>query len=120
MILPLTWQPRSSVFEDQENTMIVHHGHIVQSGSKQRRPMMTINSVTASTCADDAADLMEGNNFADQLERDVNVSHICTERIINTHKFLSLLPMSSHSSKGTFNPGARNKWMLLPWPKGGV
>ena len=82
----LIWWPHSSVFEDQENAIVDHHGHIVKPRSKQRRPLMTINSVTASTCADDAADLMEGSNCVDQLERNVNASHVCTERIINTHK----------------------------------
>ena len=81
----LTWQPHSSVFEDQENAMVDHHGHIVQPRSKQRRPLMTINSMTASTCTDDAADLMDVNTFAAQFERNVNVSHVCTERIINTY-----------------------------------
>ena len=81
----LTWQPHSSVFEDQESAMLDHQGHVVQPRSKQRRPLMVINSVTASTCADDAADLMEGNNFSGQLERNVNISHVCTDRIVNTH-----------------------------------
>ena len=51
---------------------------------------MVVNSVTTSTCAD-AADLMESNNFAAQLERNVNISHVCTERVINSHNVSELV-----------------------------
>ena len=38
----LTLKPHSSIFEDQENSMVDHHGSIVQSRSKKRRPLMII------------------------------------------------------------------------------
>ena len=86
----LTWAPNSKVFEDQENAMVDHQGNVLQPRSKQRRPLMVVNSVTTSTCAD-AADLMESNNFAAQLERNVNISHVCTERVINSHSVSELV-----------------------------
>ena len=51
---------------------------------------MAINAMVTSTCAD-AADLMEGHNFVDKLERNVNICHICTEKLINSHKVLELV-----------------------------
>ena len=51
---------------------------------------MAMNSMVTSTCTD-AADLMEGNNFVDKLERNVNISHVCTEKLINSHKVSELV-----------------------------
>ena len=51
---------------------------------------MVNTSVAASVCAN-AADFVEGYNFADQLERNVNSSLVCTEKIVNTHKVSELV-----------------------------
>ena len=84
---------------------------------------MSINSVTASTCADDADDLMEGSNVADQLERNVNVSHVCTERIINAHKVSELVAnefplkqgdIQSMRKKQVDAPTLAKRWVIDP------
>ena len=70
--------------------MVDHQGNIVQPKSKQRMPLVVINSVTTSTYAE-ATELIESNNFAEKLERNVKISHVCTERVIDSHKVSELV-----------------------------
>ena len=63
------------MYEDQENDMMNSRGEIARPGSGTRRPLMAINSVTTSSCAD-AVDMLEGDNFAKALECTVNVSYL--------------------------------------------
>ena len=52
----------------------------INSGNEpKRRPLMSINSVCLTTCVD-AANITAGNNVADALERNINVSHVQTTR----------------------------------------
>ena len=71
----LDWDPSSAVFEDQENVTLDFKGDIVRPGVPKWAPLMLINSVTTSTCAE-AVDVMDGNNFAEVLEANVNVSYL--------------------------------------------
>ena len=52
---------------------------VVRPTDVNRGPLMTINSVTTSTC-DDAADLLSHANFANVLQANVNVSHIQSQK----------------------------------------
>ena len=55
--------------------MMDYKGVIVLPRGVERTPLMVINLVTMSTCAD-AVDIMSADNFATALERNVNVSHV--------------------------------------------
>ena len=49
-------------------------GDLVRPGVPKRAPLMLINSVATSTCAE-AVDVMDGDNFAEAPEANVNVSY---------------------------------------------
>ena len=61
--------------------MIDFHGEIINRNISAKIPFsfMSINSVRLTTFVD-AADITAGNNFADALERNINVSHVKTTR----------------------------------------
>jgi hypothetical protein len=71
----LTWDPRTDVYEDQENAMLSYKGGVICPGAVERTPLMTINSVTISTCAD-SVDVLSSDNLTTALERNINVSHV--------------------------------------------
>ena len=60
--------------KDQEKAMLSYKGDIIHPGTVERTPLMVVNSVTISTCAD-TADVLSSDNFATVLERNANVSH---------------------------------------------
>jgi hypothetical protein len=93
----LTWDPSTDVYEDQENAMVDHNGDIVRPGVKNRLPLMVINSVTISTCAD-AVDVLSRDNFANALERNVNVSHVRVTKT-NTISATESLPSTTRGKK---------------------
>ena len=88
----LTWDPSSTILEDQENQTIDYKGEIVRPGMRERKPLMAINQLTTSTCAD-AVDVMSKDNFVEALESNVNVSHVRIDkpvkvaRVSNTPAF---------------------------------
>ena len=63
----------------QENATMDYTGDVVRPTDVDRGPLMTINSVTASTCAD-AADLLSHANFANILQANVNISHVQSQK----------------------------------------
>ena len=71
----LDWDPFSTVYEDQENVTLNYKGDLVRPGVPKRVPLMSINSVITSTCAE-AVDIMDGDNFAEALEANVSVSYL--------------------------------------------
>ena len=71
----LTWDPSSTVYEDQENYYLDYKGDLTRPGAHKRAPLMLINSVTTSTSAN-AIDVMDGNDFVEALEVNVNVSYL--------------------------------------------
>ena len=71
----LIWDPVTDVYRDQENAMMNYKGGIIRPGADERTPLMVINSVTMSTCAD-AVDVLSADNFATALQRNINVSHL--------------------------------------------
>ena len=70
----LTWDPSSTIFEDQENITINYKGEILCPGG-ERKLLMVIDQVTTSTTVE-AADIMSIDNFAKALEANVNISHV--------------------------------------------
>ena len=71
----LTLEPSTTIYEDQENTILNYKGDIVRPDSTARVPFMVINYVCMSTC-EDAADISSDDNFANVLQPNVNVSHV--------------------------------------------
>ena len=69
----LTWDPGSTVYEDQENNMTDWRGDIIRPDPSARGPLMVINSVCMSTC-ENAADVCHDENFGNVLQSKVNVS----------------------------------------------
>ena len=66
----LTWDPSSTVYEDQENAMIDYKGEIIRPNTSARGPLMSINSLCVSTNSDTAdvsADCNLGNVLAAQV-----------------------------------------------------
>ena len=55
--------------------MLSYKGDIVRPATVERTPLMPINSVTITTCADNV-DVLSADNFATALERNVNVFHV--------------------------------------------
>ena len=51
---------------------------------------MVINSITTSTYSD-AADVLDEGNFGNVLQRNVNISHVCSERLLGTHKVYEIV-----------------------------
>ncbi len=70
----LTWNPSSTIYEEQENTFVGIQGKIVQPAATVRGPLMTINSVVLSTCVEDTADIISEDNFGKVLQSHVNGS----------------------------------------------
>ena len=52
-----------------------YKGDLVRPGVPERAPPMLINSATTSTSAE-AIDVMDGNNFAEALDSNANVSYL--------------------------------------------
>ena len=80
--------------------MIDLHGEIVNRNVPARRPFMSINSVCLMTCVN-AANVTAGNNFADALERNINVSHVKTTHADSsnvTYKPINVLQVSFSES----------------------
>ena len=71
----LTWDPSSTVYEDQENFYLDYKGDLIRPVVHKRASLMLINSATTSTSAD-AIDVMDGNNFAEALEANVIVPYL--------------------------------------------
>ena len=57
----LTWNPSSPVYEDQENKMLDDSGHIAARNTASRGPVMVINTITTSSCANAAAVMADGS-----------------------------------------------------------
>ena len=71
----LDWDPSSTVFEDQENITLNYKGDLVRPSVPKRAPLMLINSFITSTRAE-AVGIIDGDNFAEALEANVNVSYL--------------------------------------------
>ena len=71
----LTWDPTSTVFEEQEEAMVDWKGDLIGPDTTARGPSLVINSVCTSTC-EDAADIASDDNFADVLLSNVHVSQM--------------------------------------------
>ena len=71
----LDWGPSSTVYEDQENVILNYNGELARPGIPKRAPLMLINSVTTSTCAE-ARDIMDGDTFAEAPEANINVPYL--------------------------------------------
>ena len=52
-----------------------YKGDLVRPGVLKRAQLILINSVTPSTCAE-AVDIRDGDNFAEALEANVNMSYL--------------------------------------------
>ena len=72
--LDLTWEPSSSVYEDQENAMVDPTGNIIHRDAA-RGPLTVINQITTSTCTD-AVDFTANENFGNVLASHINVSEV--------------------------------------------
>ena len=57
----LTWDPSTDIYEDEENAMMDFQGDIVRPGIIDRGHLTVINSVTVSTCLDEADVLLDEN-----------------------------------------------------------
>ena len=58
-----------------------YKGDLVRPGVPKRVPLMSINSVITSTCAE-AVDIMDGDNFAEALEANVSVSYLGLSTVV--------------------------------------
>ena len=99
----LTWDPSSTVYEDQENQMIDYKGDIIRPNTLARGPLMNINSLCVSNNTD-AADVSTDCNLGNVLEAQVT----CLIRVL----FPNLITMSTLLAKfqqGTCLPG-RLSW----------
>ena len=67
----LTWDPSTTVYENQENAMVDYKGKMTRRPN-DRGPMMVIKSVTIST-TESAGDVLSEDNFSKALELNVNV-----------------------------------------------
>ena len=70
----LTWDPSSSVYEDQENKMLNYKGEIIRPNTTARGPLMSINSICVSTNVD-TADISSNENLANVLASQVDVTY---------------------------------------------
>ena len=80
----LTWDPNSSVYEDQEENMVDYQGHVYNRNATARRPLMVINQVCTNTC-EDAADISADDNFGEVLQSHVNVSDVNVSKFSGTN-----------------------------------
>ena len=69
----LPWDPNSSSYKDQENTMYNYCGKFVRSDPATRVLIMEINQITAITC-NDTIEFTDDHNFANILEYTVNIN----------------------------------------------
>ena len=69
----LTWDPSTTIYEDQENAMRTYDGDIHRDTST-RGPLMVINSLSCNSLSCDAADITADDNFGTALESKVVIS----------------------------------------------
>ena len=111
----LTWDLSTDIYEDQENAMMDFQGYIVCPGVIGRGHLMVINSVTVSTCLDEA-NLLSDENFGNVLQSNVNVSHA---KVLITHNLSHLFAKVSELTCFPFvgwillRLGADSRWDKL-------
>ena len=71
----LTWDPSTTIYEDQKNSMLNYKGDIVWPDVTARGPFMVVNSVCIPT-GEDAADISSVETIANVLQSNVNISHV--------------------------------------------
>ena len=70
----LTWDPNTTIFEEQENAMRDYKGNLHRRDTEARGPLMVINSMSCNSLSCDAADITADENFGHVLESNVNIS----------------------------------------------
>jgi len=73
----LTWDPTTTLYEDQEAAMTDYSGHVVSRHAVRGHvSSLTINSLSSLTT--DLADVTDDDNFADVLTSNVQISSLAT------------------------------------------
>ena len=57
----LTWDPTTTIYEEQENAMVDYHGKVVRSSGSTARGRLVINALSSLTT--DTADITDDDNF---------------------------------------------------------
>jgi hypothetical protein len=98
----LTWDPSTTLYEEQENRITNHSGAIVR-GAALRGPDLVINALHSLTT--DLADILHNCNFHQVLLSHVNISSMDTS--LNGHIRMRKTALIDHMTLAS-------RWMISP------
>ena len=99
----LTWDPTTTLYEDQEAAMVDYHGTIVHANDFPARGRLVINELSSLTT--DAADITDDDNFHVVLKSRVHISSV--ETLGNGH-------FTTRQKKPIDHVTLASRWMISP------
>ena len=100
-----TWDPTTTLYEEQEDAMVDHQGYVVHSSDAPARGRLVINELTSLTTY--TADVTDDDNFHVVLQSRVQVSSIGTSE---TGHF------KTKQTKPIDHQTLASRWMISPDP----
>ena len=98
----LTWDPTTTIYEEQENAMVDYHGSVVRSSDSSARGRLVINVLSSLTT--DTVDITD-NNFHVILK---SHAHISSVEMAGTGDF------RMKSKKPIDHVALASRWMMSP------
>ena len=98
-----TWDPTTTLYEEQEDAMVDHQGYVVHSSDAPARGRLVINELTSLTT--DTVDVTDDDNFHVVLQSRVQVSSIGTSE---TGHF------KTKQTKPIDHQTLASRWMISP------
>jgi hypothetical protein len=99
----LTWDPTTTIYEEQENAMVDYHGKVVRSSDSTARGRLVINALSSLTT--DTADITDDDNFHVVL---TSHAHISSVETAGTGDF------RTKSKKPIDHVALASRWMMSP------
>jgi hypothetical protein len=99
----LTWDPKTTTYEEQELAMVDHHGDIIRASDFPMRGRLVINALSSLTT--DTADITDDDNFHVMVNSQVHISSV--ETLSNGH-------FTTQQKRPIDHLMLASQWMIAP------